>query len=254
MPTNPFGLPFGNDFSMKRSLGPNIHPSAAEDADDDTAEPVSKICANMGGDTYRKIVWDKNSSNGYVTRVYTSSKKKAVILAIGDSVMVGAAAELLRQMPGLMLDAKVGRQLGDALQLLDGTYKSQVDGIVLIHLGNNGPLSQQQIDKLNSSLKNSQKIVLVNLKLPRNYESTNNRLLEEAAKQSGAELINWRSVGLADTGIFASDGLHLTAKGVSLYTDTILKTLCASSKYKDKPTVRQAYVKTFHGKNGGRRI
>jgi len=229
------GTFLNSDFSMPPALlGPTIPPpaggNAEEEEEDDTPESVTAMCANAGGNTRRKVVWEKNNSNGYVTRVHTSSKKKPAILAIGDSVMVGAAAELLRKMPGLMLDAKVGRQLGDALQLLDGTYTPQADGTVLIHLGNNGPLNKAQVDKLISHLKSNQQLILVNLKLPRNYESANNHLLEKAAQHAGVKLLNWRSVGLAGTKIFADDGLHLTGKGIRLYTETLLKALCVASK------------------------
>lgn len=74
------GTFLNSDFSMPPALlGPTIPPpaggNAEEEEEDDTPESVTAMCANAGGNTRRKVVWEKNNSNGYVTRVHTSSKK-----------------------------------------------------------------------------------------------------------------------------------------------------------------------------------
>ena len=61
------------------------------------------------------------------------------VTAIGDSVMLGAAHQLAEDIPGIDLDASVGRQVSQAIRLLrERRENGQLGDIVLLHLGNNG--------------------------------------------------------------------------------------------------------------------
>ena len=71
------------------------------------------------------------------------------VTAIGDSVMLGAAHELAAQVPGIDLDAAVGRQVSQAIRLLEERKANgQLGDIVLLHLGNNGAFSAKQFDRI----------------------------------------------------------------------------------------------------------
>ena len=69
------------------------------------------------------------------------------LVALGDSVMLGAAEEL--QARGFQVDAVVSRQMKDFVPTMatlrdNGTFGS----VVVIHLGTNGPFSQETLDAM----------------------------------------------------------------------------------------------------------
>ena len=63
------------------------------------------------------------------------------VLAIGDSVMLGAAPSLRATIPGIAVDAIVSRQPGQGVGIING-YKNvlSLPEQVVIHLGTNGRL------------------------------------------------------------------------------------------------------------------
>ncbi|MCW5198469.1 acyltransferase [Desulfobulbus sp. F3] len=174
-----------------------------------------------------QILLTTHDHNGFITHAYTSINRRPVVNAVGDSVMIGAARELLKRIPSVAIDAQVGRQLTSGQSLLQTLRKKKRLGdVVLIHLGNNGPLAAKQIEALIHSLTDVKVIVLVNLKLPRNYETANNNLLTEISqKYPQVKLIDWRSVSLREGNIFAKDGMHLNQRGAKIYTDVIANSL-----------------------------
>ena len=67
------------------------------------------------------------------------------ILAIGDSVMLGAASKLAEQ--GVWVDAKVGRQFKEGVELVTALNAGGLLGDVLVvHLGNNGPSTRERFE------------------------------------------------------------------------------------------------------------
>jgi hypothetical protein len=75
-------------------------------------------------------------------------------------------------------------------------------------------------------LSDTKKIILINLKLPRNYESANNRLFSDMAnKNKNVTVIDWRENSMNAKNIFGKDGIHLTANGAKLYAGLISEVL-----------------------------
>ena len=69
---------------------------------------------------------------------------------------------------------------------------------------------------------------MINLKLPRNYESANNRLFSEvASKNKNVTVVDWRESSMNAKNIFGKDGIHLTANGAKLYAGLISEVLVA---------------------------
>ncbi len=168
--------------------------------------------------------------NGYVNRVYVDKSKsvKRTIYAIGDSVMLGASGALLRSFPCLNIDAKVGRNLLEVMAVIDQAANANISPeVYVIHIGNNEHLSQDKLKRLNVILNQDIKIIFLNLKLPRNYESANNneltRFVETHPNQ--AFLIDWRAYSLETPKIFGQDGMHLSGMGTAEYTSLIKKEL-----------------------------
>lgn len=169
------------------------------------------------------------NGKGYVNRVKTVEKagEKSPVFLLGDSVMVGATDELVKRIPNASLDSQVGRQLSKGIEILTQRKNNNtLSDTVIIHLGNNSPITPKQIDDLVSLLTEKRKIVFVNLKLPRNYELANNQLLDEAAKKhANIRVIDWHSRSMNMANVFGKDGIHLLGNGAKLYAELISNAL-----------------------------
>lgn len=176
-----------------------------------------------------RLQFERAKGKGYVNRVTTVEKagEKSPIFLLGDSVMVGATDELVKRLPNASLDSQVGRQLSKGIQILgERKANNTLSDTVIIHLGNNSPINQHQIDDLVSLLTEKRKLVFVNLKLPRNYESANNQLLDEAAKKHpNVRVVDWHSRSMNAENIFGKDGIHLLGNGAKLYAELIANAL-----------------------------
>jgi len=148
------------------------------------------------------------------------------ILAIGDSLMIDIASSLHNIYPNITIDAKIGRQVSQAIQLAPN-YASfnQPNKAVIIQLGTNGFFTNDQIDTLLDSFRNAD-IYLVNTRVPRAWESKVNYSLQQKAQEhDNITLIDWHSAAINHPEFFAPDGVHLEQKGVNTLTNLIQQTL-----------------------------
>ncbi|HCT99601.1 MAG TPA: hypothetical protein DF614_05960 [Methylococcaceae bacterium] len=216
--------------SMQYDESPALAKTNKKDKDDNlvlsnTLCGHSEHAANQNNLEFERA---KNGT-GYVNRVRTVDQPnaKTPVFLLGDSVMVGATAELLKRLPCVSLDSQVGRQLGKGIQILsERKNKGLLSDTVIIHLGNNSPINPNQIESLLELLSDTKRIIFINLKLPRNYESANNQLLHDAgAKKANIRLIDWRTNSMNAKNVFGSDGIHLTHQGAKLYASLISQSL-----------------------------
>ena len=180
-------------------------------------------------DAKNRLEFEHAKGKNYVNRVKTVEKagEKSPVFLLGDSVMVGATDELVKRIPNASLDSQVGRQLSKGIEILKQRKENKtLSDTVIIHLGNNSPITPKQIDDLVSLLTEKRKIVFVNLKLPRNYESANNQLLDEAAKKhANIRVVDWHSRSMNVANVFGKDGIHLLGNGAKLYAELISNAL-----------------------------
>lgn len=145
--------------------------------------------------------------------------------AIGDSVLVGAAPAISARMgQAFAVDAAIGRQMTDADELIaDLASKGQLGQVVLLHLGNNGPFSAQQIDAVFAAIGPDRTVLLVNVLVPRRWEGeVNDQLAAAAGRHPNAVLVDWRSLVTSESGLTRDDGFHLTANGAERYADLVV--------------------------------
>ena len=139
------------------------------------------------------------------------------VLAVGDSIMLGAASALQRQFPGIAVDAEVGRQFSEGVSIVRTLSDlGTIPGTVIVHLGTNGTVSPQRCDDLMDLLA-GKRVVLVNVHVPRPWEAPNNDVLADCAARHGAVIVDWHTNA---TGL-APDGYHVNASGVEAYTQLI---------------------------------
>jgi hypothetical protein len=139
------------------------------------------------------------------------------ILAVGDSIMLGASDALTRQFPGIAIDAKVGRQFSEGLEIVKAlAARGTIPDTVVVHLGTNGTVSPARCDELMNLLA-GKRVVLVNVHVSRPWEAQNNDVLAACAARHGAQIVDWHTnaVGLAP------DGYHLGGPGTAAYATLI---------------------------------
>ncbi|SFU84907.1 acyltransferase family protein [Alicyclobacillus macrosporangiidus] len=146
----------------------------------------------------------------------------AGITAIGDSVLEDAKPYLEKLLPGIVVDAQVGRQFTEAAQVIGRLQQQRRLGdTVIIELGNNGPFTEQQMDDLLAQL-GSRRVVLVNVRVPRPWQDVVNRTLAAvAADHPGLTLVDWCSASAGKTQWFYADGVHLNPAGSQAYAQLL---------------------------------
>jgi len=157
---------------------------------------------------------------GVPIRRRAPSRPKPAILAIGDSVMRGAATGLARKLGNVTVDTHEGRQAADYPPIVDQYRRERrLPRRVVIQVGNNGPLYTKEIDALRAALTGVPHIYLVNVAVPRSWQGEVNGELENAVKSwPQARLVDWRSKFRADQ---TYDGIHLNPSGQAAYIELI---------------------------------
>jgi hypothetical protein len=142
--------------------------------------------------------------------------------AIGDSVMLGAEPALEKGIPGLTVDATKDRSFTDGVKVLHKLEQAgKLPANVVVHLGTNGVVTAKQCDDLMDVLA-GHRVVLVNLSVPRDWETANNLVLADCANRRGAVLADWKALALANPNVLYGDGYHLRPpEGALVYTGLI---------------------------------
>jgi hypothetical protein len=138
----------------------------------------------------------------------------APVFAIGDSVMLGAKGTVEATIPDSSVDAKVSRGYRDADSVL-ASYLSRnpTPGVLIVHLGTNGPPSASHVDDLMAVAKNIPRVLFVTVKLDKSWESASNAAIKQnAARYEKVELVDWFAFANPHSSWFAADvncGCHL---------------------------------------------
>jgi peptidoglycan/LPS O-acetylase OafA/YrhL len=145
------------------------------------------------------------------------------ITAVGDSVMVASAAALHAAMPGIYIDAQVGRQMATGLTVIQSLASRHIlRHIVVVGLGTNGDITAAQLRELRREIGWSRDLILVNTFGPMPWESEVNAVLSAAAwHASHVELANWNKAISTRTSLLWPDGIHPQPSGARLYARVV---------------------------------
>ncbi|MFS0653871.1 acyltransferase family protein [Bacillus sp. 179-C3.3 HS] len=153
------------------------------------------------------------------------------VLAIGDSVMLDLVPNLEKTFKQITIDAKVGRQMRDAVHLAP-QYASfnKKETAVIIELGTNGYFTEKSFTSFVQHFSKAH-IFLVNTRVPRAWEDDVNEVMERVASQNDhITLIDWHSAAKGMPTYFQSDGVHLTPKGADTLAQLITATMKKTGK------------------------
>jgi peptidoglycan/LPS O-acetylase OafA/YrhL len=148
------------------------------------------------------------------------------LLALGDSVMLGAASELTDI--GFTVDAKESRQFSSGVDVVETLRAEGLLGdVVAVHLGTNGPITQGEMDDMMNALADVPQVMLITTSLPDearyDYKNDNNGLIfDTVATHPNATLVDWGGLAAACVGdCFYADGIHMKSTGAKYYADVI---------------------------------
>ena len=93
--------------------------------------------------------------------------ESAAVVAIGDSIMVGASEHLSGLVDGIVIDAQVGRPFADGVAALERqSVATEPPDILVVALGTNGGTNAARIDELIAAAGDVDELIFVNVRVP----------------------------------------------------------------------------------------
>ncbi|PFM60920.1 acetyltransferase [Bacillus cereus] len=162
------------------------------------------------------------------------TKSSQTVTAIGDSVMIDITPYLKNAFPDIRIDAQIGRQLSKAIPVVEQLKnEGNLGNYVIIGLGTNGAFTTEQLVSLINLIGNERKIIFINTRVPRPWESiVNERLKVTTSKYPNITLVDWYAASAGKRDYFAPDGVHLTNVGAEAYAALVAKAVNGSGAKK----------------------
>ena len=148
------------------------------------------------------------------------------VLAIGDSVMLGAANVLTQR--GVTVDALKSRPYRQALEIAN--YMKSVNrlgSVVVIHLGTNNTVDEKTLDEIMVPLRDVPLVLFVTVHVPSEVrQNTNNRRINELpARYENVKVLDWYAIATAHPEYLYSDKIHIRPEGQKVYADLMMQAI-----------------------------
>jgi hypothetical protein len=146
------------------------------------------------------------------------------VTAVGDSVMVAATPALDQDLPGIYIDAMVGRQFSTGLDVIAQLKaEGKLRSIVVVGLGTNGTVTPDEISQLFAEIGPNRRLVLVNTFEDRSWEQEVNSTLAAAATAHPLSVVlaDWFDTIKDRTGLLWPDGIHPQPTGGVVYGEML---------------------------------
>ena len=182
---------------------------------------VSVRAISIGNE--QRVAIEESLNSSEVTAPNPSSEG---IWLTGDSVILGIRTSLNEVAPVSLINARIGRQAPELLDVMKRDIAQAGDSPVIFNLGNNGLLQEEVVREIFELVKSQSSIIVVNTAVPRPWRDSNNSLVKQIASQySNVRVIDWNSISEGRPEYFAPDGVHLVPAGVEAYVSEIKKYL-----------------------------
>jgi hypothetical protein len=148
------------------------------------------------------------------------------ILAIGDSVMLGAANILTER--GITVDALKSRPFRQALEIANYVKSiGRLGEFVIIHLGTNNYVDQETLDEIMVPLKDVDLVLMITAHVPnRPWQDPNNELVRAMPNAYGnVKVLDWYQIAEAHPEYLYGDKIHLNNEGQKVYADLIMQAI-----------------------------
>jgi peptidoglycan/LPS O-acetylase OafA/YrhL len=148
------------------------------------------------------------------------------ITAFGDSVLIGAERTMEDDTFKVDLYAGIGRQAGGVESSIRTVAAAgDLRPRVLIHVGTNGNLTEDELDGMLDAVTGAQRVVLTTIRVPRPWQDRNNEVITKvAATYPNVVVADWHGTSEGHRDWFVTDGVHLTATGAKNYNALIART------------------------------
>jgi len=144
----------------------------------------------------------------------------------GDSVILGIKSALSEKFAVGLVNARVGRQAPELLEEIRRDIVSAPSGPVVLNMGNNNALSEEQVVNIFDALTEQSQVIVVNTAVPRPWRDGNNTLISMVSgRYSNVRIVDWAAISEGHPEYFAPDGVHLVGAGVAIYVAEIAKYL-----------------------------
>jgi peptidoglycan/LPS O-acetylase OafA/YrhL len=148
------------------------------------------------------------------------------IWVTGDSIILGVKTQLASRLPVALLDARVGRQIGDLIITVRAHQSKHQDSPIVLDIGNNNYLLEKDVRTLLDLLKVQPKVVVINTAVPRGFRDGNNRIIRRVVSDySNVTLVDWANISNNHPEYFGPDGVHLDQAGIEIYVNAIKEAL-----------------------------
>ena len=181
--------------------------------------PIVGMEATASGHGYRFIgadggVFTYGTSGFYGTPVFAPPPMPQVT-AVGDSIMLDYQDPLKTDVPGIDVDAAVGRQWDEGESVLRSMKATgRLGSEVIVGLGTNGPISDTDFDVMMSILGGASRVVFVNVHVDRPWQDPNNAVLAlGATRYRNVVVADWATLAAQNPQWFGADGTHLAIDG-----------------------------------------
>lgn len=154
----------------------------------------------------------------------TTNTEEKSISVIGDSVFLGAAPAFQKYYENAVIDAKVSRQVYQALEVAKKLEKKKKLGnTVIIALGINGNFNPATGQALIDYLGTDREIYWINAYgEDRDIQKKVNKTIQQLIRKNPhVQLIDWAAKAKKHPGWFYQDGTHLNTKGQEGYAKFI---------------------------------
>jgi len=159
------------------------------------------------------------------------------VTAIGDSVMIASAAALDAALPGIYIDAQVGRAMVNGLAVIQSLAdRGELRHYVVVGLGTNGPVSAAQIRQLRRLVGPNRDLILINTFGPMPWESSVNAVLDAAARHTArVSLADWHAAIAGHTSLLWPDDIHPRPSGARVYARAVVAAIQAELPHAPPP-------------------
>lgn len=167
------------------------------------------------------------------------------VVLIGDSVSLGAHDNLAAEFPHGLMDTAGNRQVAAGIDALQGYLDQGVVGdTVVISLGTNGYLTDDDLEKIHTMVGDDRQLYFVNLRSPNAKDVDNNAVIDKiVAAYDNVHLIDWYSATQGHDEYLIDDGIHLTWDGRDTYAALVKDTI----GYEEPTDANTRYDVTFVG-------
>ena len=154
-------------------------------------------------------------------QVATISKVEG-LWVIGDSVILGIRNELESKQHIGLINARVGRQAVELLQVIQHDKAKMAGQKTVLDLGNNNRLTESEVTAIYEELKDQSLVIVVNTAVPRGWRDENNSLISNLAMNyPNIKVVDWAAKSENHPEYFAPDGVHLIPAGIAAYVSAI---------------------------------